>query len=99
MYEEDWYQFKLYIGLSKISPDDSKSATSGAGIAYHSGAPEVTRPVYSGFRVTRSIVFMCNVFQIVVCPFVLFLLAIVLSVLLQFTDSDYSFGIFKLFLR
>jgi hypothetical protein len=34
----------------------------------------------------------------VVCPFVLFLLAIVLSVL-RFTDSDYTFGIFKLFLR
>ena len=29
--------------------------------------------------------------------FVLFLLAVVLSVL-RFTDSDYSFGIFKLFL-
>jgi len=35
---------------------------------------------------------------IVVCPFVLFLLAIVLSVLLQHTDSDCPFGIFKLFL-
>ena len=32
------------------------------------------------------------------CPFVLFLLAIVLSVL-RFTDSDYHFGIFKLFLN
>jgi hypothetical protein len=32
------------------------------------------------------------------CPFVLFLLAIVLSVLLRYTDSDYPFGIFKLFL-
>ena len=31
--------------------------------------------------------------------FVLFLLASVLSVLIQFTDSDYHFGIFKLFLR
>jgi hypothetical protein len=30
--------------------------------------------------------------------FVLFLLAIVLSVLLRFTDSDYPFGIFKLLL-
>jgi len=30
---------------------------------------------------------------------VLYLLAIVLSVLLQFTDSDYPFGIFKLFLH
>ena len=36
---------------------------------------------------------------IVVCPFVLFLLATVLSVLLRYTDSDCPFGIFKLFLR
>jgi hypothetical protein len=40
---------------------------------------------------------MC-VLLIVVCPFVLFLLAIVLSVLLRYTDSDCPFGIFKLFL-
>jgi hypothetical protein len=33
------------------------------------------------------------------CPFVLFPLAIVLSVLLRITDSDYPFGIFKLFLK
>jgi hypothetical protein len=37
--------------------------------------------------------------QIVVCPFVLFPLAIVLSVLLRYTVSDYPFGIFKLFLQ
>jgi hypothetical protein len=36
--------------------------------------------------------------KIVVCPFVLFLLAIVMSVLLRYADSDYPFGIFKLFL-
>ena len=36
--------------------------------------------------------------SIVVCPFVLFLLAIVLSVLLRYTGSDCPFGIFKLFL-
>ena len=41
--------------------------------------------------------FNCNVLQIVVCPFVHFLLVIVLSVILRFTDSDYPFGIFKLF--
>jgi hypothetical protein len=35
---------------------------------------------------------------IVVCPFVFFLLAIVLSVLLRYTDSDCLFGIFKIFL-
>ena len=37
------------------------------------------------------------VLLIVVCPFVLFLLAIVLSVL-RYTDSDYPIGIFKLFI-
>ena len=36
--------------------------------------------------------------SIVVCPFVLFHLAIVLFVLLRYTDCDYLFGIFKLFL-
>jgi hypothetical protein len=36
---------------------------------------------------------------IIVCPFVLFLLAILLSVFLRFTDSDYPFVIFKLFLE
>jgi len=35
---------------------------------------------------------------IVVCSFVLFLLVIVLSVLLRYTDSDCPFGIFKLVL-
>jgi len=34
----------------------------------------------------------------VVCHFVLFLLTIVLSALFRFTDSDYTFGIFKLVL-
>ena len=46
-------------------------------------------PVFSGVRITRSLV----------CPFVLFLLAIVLSVLLRYTVSDCPFGIFKLFLH
>jgi len=36
------------------------------------------------------------VLEIVVCLFVLFLLVIVLSVLLRYTDSDCPFGIFKL---
>ena len=38
--------------------------------------------------------FECSVFQIIVCPFVLFLLAIELSVL-WFTTSDNPSGIFK----
>ena len=41
--------------------------------------------------------FMCSILQIFVCPFVLFCFAIVLSVLLRYTDSNYAFGIFNLF--
>ena len=55
-------------------------------------------PVFSGVRVTWSfILYLC--FDIVVRPFVLFLLTILLSVLFRYTDSDYPFGIFKLFLQ
>ena len=55
--------------------------------------------VFSGVRVTPCL-FLCVLFCRSFFPFyalVLFLLAIVLSVLLRFTDSDYPFGIFKLF--
>jgi len=69
--------------------------TSGAGTAHPSGAPEFT-PVFSGVRVTRSLVlYVCFVDRYL--SFVLFLLAIVLSVL-RYTDSDCPCGIFKLFL-
>jgi uncharacterized membrane protein len=50
-------------------------------------------PVFSGVRVTQSLA-LCVMF----CRSLFVLLAIVLSVLLRFTDSDYPFGIFKLFL-
>ena len=54
--------------------------TSGAGAAYPSEAPEFT-PVFIGVRVTRSLVlYVC--FVIVVCPFVLFLLAFDLRILI-----------------
>ena len=68
-------------------------ATSAAGIVYPSGAPSLP-PVYSGVRVTQSLVL-----YVMFCRslFVLFLLAIVLFVLLSFTDSDYPFDIFELF--
>jgi hypothetical protein len=39
------------------------------------------------------------VFTILPIRFCNFLLAIVLSVLLRYTDSDYPFGIFKLFIQ
>ena len=50
-------------------------------------------PVFSGVRVTRSLV-LCVCFVDCCLSFVLFLLAIVLYVLLRYMDS----GIFKLFL-
>jgi len=55
------------------------------GTAFPSEAPVLT-PAF--FRVTRSLVlYVCFVDR----PFVLFLLTIVLSVLLRYTDSDYPF--------
>ena len=52
--------------------------------------------VLVGF-VLLDLEFYMYVLLIVVCPFALFLLAIVLSVLFLYTDSDCPFGIFKLF--
>ena len=61
--------------------------TSGAGSAYpseHLSSP----PVFSGVRVTRPLVlYVCFVDSYL--SFVLYRLAIVLSVLLRFEDSDY----------
>ena len=72
--------------------------TSGAGTAYPSGVPEFTSG-FSGVRVTRSLVlYVCFVDRCLSFKFVLFLLAIALSVLLRYTDSDCPFGIFKLYL-
>ena len=53
-------------------------------------------PVFSGIPVARSLV-LCVCFVDRCLSFVLFLLAIVLSDL-RYTDSDYPFGICKLFL-
>ena len=50
--------------------------------------------VFSGVRVTRSLV-LCMFCRSLLVPF---LLAIVLSVRLRYTDSDGTFGIFKLFI-
>ena len=53
-------------------------------------------PVFSGVRVIRSsILYLCFVDHC--CPFVLFILAILLPVFLLYTNSDYPFGIFELF--
>jgi hypothetical protein len=71
-------------------------ACSGARTAYpseHLSAPQA----FSGVRVARSFVFDVVFCRLVVWPIVLFLLAIILSVL-PLTDTDYIFVIFKLFL-
>ena len=79
----------------KSNQINTTGAISGAGTAYPSRAPEFI-PCFSGF-VLLDLQFYVYVLQNVVCHFVLFLLAIVLSVLRQFTDSDYPFDIFILF--
>ena len=53
-------------------------------------------PVCSGVHITRSLI-LCVCFVDLCLSF--FSLAIVLSILLPFTDSDYSFGIFKFVLH
>jgi len=56
------------------------------------------RPVFSGVRVIRSLVlYVCFVDRCL--SFCTFSFASVLSVLPRYMDSDYPFGIFKLFLQ
>ena len=69
-------------------------ATGGAGTAYPSGTLEFT-PGFQWDSCYSIFSFICMFSR---SMFVLFLFAIVLSVLLRFTNSDYPFGIFKLFL-
>jgi len=63
-------------------------------IPYPSGEHEFTL-AFSEIRVDRSLVF--RVMLVVCCPFLF--LAIVLSVLLRFTDYYYPFGIFNIFVN
>ena len=90
--------YNLQSFLRICNQINTTGATSGAGTAYPSGAPEFI----TGFQwgsCYSILSFMCNVLLIVVCPFVLFLLVIGFSVLRRYTNSDYPFGIFKLFLQ
>ena len=59
------------------------------------GITTILWPVISGIRVIRTLI-LCIM---VVRPFFPFLVAIVVSVLLRFTESDYPFGFFSLFLN
>jgi len=68
--------------------------TSGAGTAYPSAAHMCSLPVFSGVRGTRSLA-SCVGF-VDRSPFSFGLFVVCPSSVL-FTDSDYPFGIFKLF--
>ena len=83
----------LFMTYHWVCKRNTTGATSEAETAYHSEAPEFI-PVFWGVRVARCLIFCVMYWGSL---FVLFRLAIVLSVLL-FTYSDYPFGIFLLFL-
>ena len=75
----------------------------GSGILVEQELPTVPEhleftPVFSGVRVTRSLV-LCVCFTDRYLSFITFSLAIVLSVLLRYTASDYYFSIFRSFLK
>jgi len=57
----------------------------------------VTRVTRGGVTSGAVTVYISGAHEFVDFTFVIFLLVIVLSVVLSFTDSDYSFGILKLF--
>ena len=71
---------------------------SGEGAAYPSGVPEVTLGCLWASCCSMSN-FLCNFLLFVVGLFVIFYIALVLSVVLKFMASDYPFGIFNLFYR
>ena len=79
---------RLATGILTIIPRRMPLMELELPILHLTSAPVVSCSIFS---------FLRSVLQMVVCPFVLFLLAIVLSVLLRYTDSVYPFGIFKLF--
>ena len=58
-----------------------------------------THPIFLWGSCYPIFSFMCVLCRSLFVAFVHFLLAMLLSALLRFTDSDYLFGIFKLFLQ
>ena len=81
-----WFETRVTRGVSHM---DLEMPT----LPEHLGS----HPVFSGIRVARYIVFLCSVLLIIVCSFVLFILAIV--VVCPFSiDFWLPLGIFKQFL-
>jgi hypothetical protein len=86
-------RLSVFMTYNRVSnQNNTTGATCGVGSAYPSESPEFT-PVVSVVRVTRSLV-LCVMFCRLLFVLYLFLLAIVLSILLRFTSSD--FGIMNL---
>jgi hypothetical protein len=81
-----YYSYKVTMIQTYQCNENLTVAISGAGTAYPSSPPFL-------------VISCCSIFAfcVVFCRslFVLFLLAITLSILPQFTDSDYPVGIFK----
>jgi len=88
-------QFMTYHPICNKS--NTAGTASGTGTAYPSGAPEFTL-VFSWVHVAQSLVSLVFCVEFCRSLFVLFCLAIVLSVL-PFTACEYPFCIFKLFLN
>ena len=77
---------------------NTTGATSGAGTAYPFGSPEFTPNIFVGFVLPNLQFYVCFVdscLQLLSISFWSFCF----SALLQITDFDYPFGIFKLFLQ
>jgi hypothetical protein len=79
------------MGNESRTMSNTTVTTGGAETGYRSGKPEFT-PVFSRVRVAHYLVFYVVFYRSV---FVLF--AIILYDFRQFTASDYSFAILKLF--
>ena len=77
---------------------DRMGNSSGAGTAYPSGALGV-HPCFQWGSCYSIFSFMCMFYRSLFVLLLLFLLAIVLSVLLRYTASDYYFSIFRSFLK
>ena len=89
--------FPSFIAYQRICNQiDTTDATNGAGTAYPFETPAFTLG-FSVVRVTRSVIDV-YVLLMFVCPCVLVLLVIALSVLRRYTDYDYAVCIFQLFL-
>ena len=87
--------FPGHFLIHHLSPVCNQITTTGAATTYPSATPEFTHIFFRGS--CYSILVLCfYVLQIVVCPFVLVVLVILVSVLLRYTYSDYSLVFFKL---